>query len=107
MLLEKTLQPDDICTLKLITGEEVIAKLIELTTSHIVITKPLVLNLGMDQQSGQYQLQMLPTFIFSGRPDAKLKISLSHVITVTPSEDNAKTNYTQNTTGLAVPKSQG
>ena len=36
-------------------------------------------------------------------PDAKLKIDMQHVITITLSEENAKNSYITNTTGLAVP----
>jgi hypothetical protein len=46
---------------------------------------------------------MLPTFLFSAKPDAKFKIDMQHVITITLSEENAKNSYITNTTGLAVP----
>ena len=103
MLLERSWKNDDICTIKLATGDELVAKVVDSTPDTITITKPLVLTLGVDPQTQQYQLQMLPTFLFSGQPDAKLKINLQHVITMTLSEENAKNSYITNTTGLAVP----
>jgi hypothetical protein len=106
MLLEKTWKNDDVCTIKMTTGDEVVAKIVDSAPSWIVITKPLVLSLGVDPQTQQYQLQMLPTFLFSAQPDAKLKIDMQHVITITLSEENAKNSYITNTTGLAVPSAR-
>lgn len=106
MLLERSWKNDDVCTIKMVTGDEVVAKVVDSTSDSITITKPLVLTLGVDPQTQQYQLQMLPTFLFSGQPDAKLKINMQHVITITLSEENAKNSYITNTTGLAVPTSR-
>ena len=102
MILEKNWNNGDICTIKMTTGDEVVAKITDSAPSWIIIAKPLVLSLGIDPQTQQYQLQMLPTFLFSAKPDAKLKIDMQHVITITLSEENAKNSYITNTTGLAV-----
>ena len=103
MILEKNWNNGDICTIKMTTGDEVVAKIVDSAPSWIMLAKPLVLSLGVDPQTQQYQLQMLPTFLFSAKPDAKLKIDMQHVITITLSEENAKNSYITNTTGLAVP----
>ena len=103
MLLEKNWNNNDVCTIKMTTGDEVVAKIVESAPSWIIISKPLVLSLGVDPATQQYPLQMLPTFLFSAKPDAKFKIDMQHVITITLSEENAKNSYITNTTGLAVP----
>ena len=107
MLLEKTnFTENDIISIKLITSEELVAKLVESNDDYITITKPLVINIGMDQATNQMQLQMLPSFIFTGKPDAKLKISTLQIICVTLSDENAKSAYIKNTTSLAMPNTR-
>jgi len=102
VLLEKTWKIDDVCTIKMSTGEEVIAKITASNDSSITISKPLVLQVGVDPSTNQPVLQMLPSFLFSAQRDAKLNINLNHVITIAPSEENAKNSYISSTTNLAV-----
>lgn len=103
MLIENTWQDGDICSIKMVNGEELVAKITDHDAQSVTIHKPLVLTLGVDQQNQQYQLQMLPTFMFSAKPDAKLKIDRRHIITITISQDEAKSSYISNTTNLAMP----
>lgn len=49
MLIDKTFKQDDIITLKLTSGEEIIAKLVEDTPMHLRVLQPVVLIM---QQSG-------------------------------------------------------
>lgn len=101
MLLQKPLEAGDIVTIKIITGEEIIAKLTSLANDHIVIAKPLVVNLGQDR-NGNVGIQMLPYFVLTGEPDAKLTINNQHIITKTLSTEQAKNGYLQNTTSLTM-----
>lgn len=101
MLLQKPMEAGDIITIKIITGEELIAKISSIGPDHVVVTKPLVVNLGQDR-NGNVGIQMLPYFVLTGDPDAKLTISNQHIITKTPAADQAKNGYLQATTGLTV-----
>jgi hypothetical protein len=101
MLLQKPLEAGDVLTIKMITGEELIAKLVSINPDNVVISKPLIVNLGQDR-NGNVGIQMLPYFILTGDPDAKLTISNQHIIVKTAAAEQAKAGYLQTTTGLTV-----
>lgn len=101
MLLQTAMKPNDIISIKLVSGEELIAKLTSIEPGHVVITKPLMISLGQDR-SGNVGIQMLPYFLLCGEPDAKLTISDAHILTKTHANDQAKNGYIQNTSGLTI-----
>ncbi len=101
MLLQKEIEAGDIITMKMTTGEEILAKLVSIGNNYIVITKPLVVNLGQDR-NGNVGIQMLPYFLLTGEQDARLTIATQHIITKTLATDQAKSGYLQNTTGLTL-----
>lgn len=101
MLLQKPIQPNDVVTLKLITGEELIARLVEQNNGKTVISKPMIVNLGQDR-TGNIGIQMLPYFLLTGNPDAKLTIDEKNIIVMTISNDQAKNSYTQSSSGITV-----
>lgn len=101
MLLQKPIEAGDVLTIKMITGEEILAKVVSIGSDHVVITKPLVVNLGQDR-NGNVGIQMLPYFMLTSEQDAKLTISNSHIITKSPAAEQARNGYLQNTTGLAI-----
>lgn len=101
MLLQKPIQPSDVITLKLITGEELIARLVDHTNGKITISKPMVVNLGQDR-TGNIGIQMLPYFLLTGNPDAKLTLDDKNVLVMTLSNDQAKNSYTQSSSGITV-----
>lgn len=101
MLLQKPIQPNDVVTLKLITGEELIARLVDNTNGKVTISKPMVVNLGQDR-TGNIGIQMLPYFLLTGNPDAKLTLDDRNVLVMTLSNDQAKNSYTQSSSGITV-----
>lgn len=101
MLIQKPIQPNDVITLKLITGEELIARLVDHTNGKITISKPMVVNLGQDR-TGNIGIQMLPYFLLTGNPDAKLTLDDKNVLVMTLSNDQAKNSYTQSSSGITV-----
>lgn len=107
MLIEKNVAPDDVIVVRLINGEELIAKLVEQSDSSITIAKPLVLNLGVDPKTNQLGLQMIPTFMIAASVDTKFSLSRSHIMAIAKAADDAKAGYIRNTTNLVVPGQQG
>lgn len=105
MLLQKPIESGDIIAIKLSTGEELIAKLNSVGNDNIVISKPLTVTLAQDPRTGSVGIQMLPYFVLCGDADAKLTIKDSHIVTRTLANENAKSGYIQNTTGLTVASS--
>lgn len=102
MLLSKPLNQGDIVSLKLLTSEEIIAKVITSTQDSITVTKPMLINIGMDEHTRQVGIQMVPYFLLCAKAEAELVIKFSHIITYALANDNARAGYIQNTTGLTV-----
>lgn len=102
MLIEKTLKADDICVIKLASGEELIAKFHEETDAGVSISKPLILNLGMDQKTNQVGIQMIPAFMLAASNDMRLTIRKHAVICLAKAADDAKNGYIRNTTGIVM-----
>jgi hypothetical protein len=95
MIIETPYKNGDIVSLKLTSGEEVVARLEEQSASTIVLHKPMVLI------AGQQGLGLAP-FMFSVSPDAKFKINNNSVTCTIKTEKELASQYTQQTTGIAV-----
>lgn len=95
MLIDKGISIGEVISLKLISGEEILAKLVEETDTEYKISKPLVLSVG------QQGLGMIP-FLFTVNPDKDLKISKSSVIVVTNTDKQFADQYLQGITGIAM-----
>jgi hypothetical protein len=101
MLQEQAWRLGDICSIKLITGDEIVAKVVNHDSTSITIVHPMALSMNVDRDSQQPTLQMLPTLLISGRKDSKMKIALQHVITMAVSEDAAKQAYDESVQTVA------
>lgn len=95
MLLENIIKPGDIITLKLSTGEEIIATFSEENKDYIKVGKPLAL------VNGGRSLGMIP-WIFLGESDS-VKISRSFVVAGPMlTKKDAAQQYMEGTTGIAI-----
>lgn len=103
MLFEPSWKDGDICSIKLVTGDELVSKVHSHDASSLTLHRPFVLTVGVDQNTQQPQLQMLPTLLVSGKRDAKLKISMQHIITIALSEEAARDAYHSNLQNMLSP----
>jgi hypothetical protein len=95
MLIDKGVSLGEIITIKLTSGEELIAILVEETATHYKLYKPMVLS--MTQQG----IGMMPyLFTVSAGKEVKLTKATVTVIEVTDSE--FANQYMQGTTGIAM-----
>jgi hypothetical protein len=94
MLLEKTITVGEIVSLKLLNGDEIIARFESETSDEIKIDRPLALTM-----SGQ-GLGMIP-WLFLGAKDT-ITLKKSHVFCMVPSKKDAADQYIQGTTGIAL-----
>lgn len=95
MLLEKTRAQGDVVTIKLTSGEEIIARYEDETGVGIKVSKPMVLS--MSQQG----VGMMP-YLFTVNPNAAIVFQYSSIaVTATTDEDFAK-QYMQATTGIKL-----
>ena len=105
MLISKHIAIGDVVTVKLVTGDELVAKLHAVTADTISISKPMLVSLGMDERTRQVGIQMSPYFVLCGDPDAPLTLKNPHILVYTLANDAAKQGYIQNTTGFTIASS--
>lgn len=94
MLINKGISVGEIVCLKLISGEEIIAKLEESDNDKIKVNRPLSVSLS---QSG---LGMIP-FIFLSSSES-VEIKTQHIIAMTTCKKDAADQYIQGTTGIKL-----
>lgn len=86
-----------IYTFKLNSGEELVAKVIDVMDTHYIISEPV--SIGPSPQGG---LGLVPSmFTYNNRENVRL--NTSSLALVAETDDNVKTKYIEATTGLQVP----
>ena len=93
---------NDVKVLKLITGEEVIARVSEEEHSDLLtLNKPMTLQvLPPNTSTGQVGFAMVP-WIKAAKND-KVTISIDHVLVTDEASDQTEKNYLQVVTGLSL-----
>lgn len=95
MLIDKGLTSGSVVTMKLVNGEELIAKLVEETSLGYKISKPLSLS------AGPKGLGMVP-FMFTVDQEKDLVINKDAIMAITTTDKEFAMQYTQGTTGIAI-----
>ena len=93
MLIETSYKNGDTVSIKLTSGEEIVARLEEEKGNTLVLKKPLMI------AATQQGLGLAP-FMFTSNPDVKVTIDMSKVVCVTKTQDEFSSQYIQNTTGI-------
>jgi hypothetical protein len=106
MLIQKQAEVNDIVSIKLITNEEIIAKLLQQDDHTVAIQKPMIMALAPDDNRG-LAIQMMPLFTLGGQSDARIQLQRSHIIFMMLANDEAKAGYIHNTSGLISPAQGG
>jgi hypothetical protein len=94
MLIDKGFSQGDTVSLKLINGDELIARFEEETDKEYKISKPMGVTLA---STG---LGMIP-WVFLGNND-KFSLKKEHVFVMVRSKEDASKQYLQGTTGIAL-----
>jgi hypothetical protein len=95
MLIEAPYKVGDVVSLKLSSGEEIVARLEEETTTKFTLKKPMVLIM---QQQG---LGLAP-YMYSVSPDAKFDILATTVSCVAKTEPEIAKQYTASTSNIQM-----
>ena len=106
MLLEKKVGVGHIVSLKLISGEELIGKVKDSTSSGFMINKPLVLNVvAVPAPDGtmQHALQLSP-FMFGLDETGDIGIPFTSLVAYVKTREEMKQSYLQETSSIEVPK---
>lgn len=93
MLIDKGVSAGEVVTIKIISGAEIIAKLMEETALSYKLSKPMVLSVG---QTG---IALMP-YILSVDPEKTVEMSKSNVCMIAPTDKQFSDGYLQNTTGI-------
>jgi hypothetical protein len=96
MLINKGFSVGDVVSIKLINGDEIIAKFEKEDTETVTVNRPLALTM-----SGQ-GLGMIP-WVFLGK-DGAITISKRNTFFIVESKGEAATQYLEGTTGIALVK---
>jgi len=92
---------NDVKILKLITGEEVIARVTEEKNNLITLEKPMTLQmLPPNTSTGQVGFAMVP-WMKAAKND-KTTISIEHILVTDEASDQTEKNYLQVVTGLSL-----
>ena len=92
---------NDVKVLKLITGEEVIARVTEEKNNLITLEKPMILQIIPPTTStGQIGFALVP-WMKAAKND-KTTISIEHVLVTDEASDQSEKNYLQIVTGLSL-----
>lgn len=95
MLIDKGVAVGEVITLKLTSGEEIVAKLSDETDSYYKLSKPMVIGMG---QKGP---GLMP-YLFTVNPDKDIKL-LKQTVTVAEATDKQFADqFIQSTTGIAL-----
>jgi len=94
MLIDKGLTEGDVVSIKLISGEEIIARFESESSIEVKISKPLCVTLGPQG------LGMIP-WVFLGEKDT-VPVKKEHVMVMMLSKKEASDQYVQGTTGIAL-----
>lgn len=106
MLVEKKFNKGDVVTLKLVSGEELVARFQESKDDTVVVSKPLAMVLRVIQVpdgKGQYVEQTAVDFapyLLSVNPDADINISKKQIVVMERTRQDAAAQYLKITTNI-------
>jgi hypothetical protein len=95
MLIYKGPAINDIVTIKLTSGEEIIAKLTHDQTDFVRLSKPLVLT------ATNNSLGMVP-YLFTVNPDKEIKMMKNTIVVMECTDEDYSKQYSSATSGLII-----
>jgi len=95
MIIEAPYVVGDVVSIKLSSGEEMIARLAAEDNNHVTVTKPLML---MATENG---IGFAP-YMFTISPETKIKLKINNIICIVKSAKDAGDQYIKQTTGIAT-----
>ena len=95
MLLEKPRISGDVVTVKLTSGEEVIARFEEETSTGIKVTKPMMLSMSQQGEG------MMP-YMFTVNPTTPIVFNYAAVAVLSSTDPEFAKQYTTSTTGIQM-----
>lgn len=95
MFIKKNFSVNDVVSLKISSGEELIARFVSEDKDYFVVTKPNVLM--MNQQG----MGMVP-FMMTSNPDQDYSIAKQNIIAISQTDDDVGKIYLSKTSSIAL-----
>lgn len=95
MLIDKGVSAGEVITLKLTSGEEIVAKLVEETPTYYKLSRPMVI--GMGQQGPG-----LMPYLFTVSPEKEVKLLKTTITLAEATDKTFADQFIQSTTGIAL-----
>jgi len=95
MLIDKGVSAGEVITLKLTSGEEIVAKLVEETATYYKLSRPMVIGMGPNGPG-------LMPYLFTVHPDKEVKLSKTTVTLAEATDKSFADQFIQSTTGIAM-----
>lgn len=95
MLISKGVSEGEVITLKLTSGEEIVAKLVEDGASYYKLNRPMVIGMG---QKGP---GLMP-YLFTVSPDRDIKLQKNTVTVAEATDEVFAKQFIETTTGIAL-----
>ena len=95
MLISKGFAEGEVVTLKLTSGEELVAKLVEDGPLYYKLKNPQVIGMGPKGPG-------LMPYLFTVNPDVEVKLQKSTVTVAEPTDEQFAKQFIQTTTGIAL-----
>ena len=89
--------PNQVYTIKMNSGEELIAKVIQATENFIQVSEPVSI------APGPQGMGMIPS-MFTADPTSEVRINTNNVAIVALTDDSIKIKYIEATTGIKLPE---
>jgi len=90
------LELNQVYTFKLVSGEEITAKISDKTTDSIEVTQPISMVLGPQG------LQMMPS-LFSSNPEKNVHINTATIAMSAETREDVRAKYIEATSGIVTP----
>ena len=88
---------NEVVSIKLNSGEELITRVKEVTDAYLIITEP------VSVAPGPQGMGLVPS-LFTAKPDGEFTLNRNSIAVICETEYNIKTKYTEAVSGLKVPE---
>ena len=95
MLIDKGVSQGEVITLKLTSGEELVAKLVEETATYYKLSRPMVIGQG-PQGPG------LMPYLFTVHPDKEVKLLKATVTVAEATDETFAKQFLESTSGIKL-----
>lgn len=95
MLIDKGVTQGEVITLKLTSGEEIVAKLVEETDAYYKLSKPMVIGMGPKGPG-------LMPYLFTVHPDKEVKLHKGTVTMAEATDTEFAKQFVETTSGIKL-----